>query len=59
LPERELSTQNQGRNTWSVGETRALLTAIEARYDDMHHVNKRKHFWAIISEELGSLNINV
>lgn len=32
------------RNTWSVNETRALIGAVEARYDDMHHVHKRKKF---------------
>lgn len=46
------------RNTWSVNETCALIEgAIEARYDDMYHVHKRKNFWVIISEELGSQNI--
>ncbi|XP_067214383.1 uncharacterized protein [Linepithema humile] len=45
------------KNTWSVDETRALIGAIEARYDDMYHVHKRKTFWSIISEELGSQNI--
>jgi len=42
-----------------VAETRALIGAIEARYEDMHHVHKRKNFWSIISEELGSQNIQV
>ena len=52
------STKTKEKNTWSVNETRAL-GAIEARYDDMHHVYKRKTFWSIISEELGSQNIEV
>jgi len=47
------------KSTWSVVETRALIGAIEARYEDMHHVHKRKNFWSIISEELGSQNIQV
>lgn len=47
------------RNTWSVNETRALIGAIEARYDDMYHIHKRKNFWIIISEELSSQNIEV
>lgn len=47
------------KNIWSIQETRALIGAIEARYDDMHHVQKRKTFWSIISEELGSQNIKV
>jgi len=47
------------RSTWSVNETHALIGAVEARYDDMHHVQKRKNFWSIISKELGSQNIEV
>ncbi|XP_029667831.1 uncharacterized protein LOC115238285 [Formica exsecta] len=47
------------RNTWSVNETCALIGAVEARYDDMHHVHKRKNFWSVISEELSSQNIEV
>jgi len=42
-----------------VVETRALIGATEARYEDMHHVHKRKNFRSIISEELGSQNIQV
>ncbi|XP_066602476.1 uncharacterized protein [Prorops nasuta] len=47
------------RTTWSINETLTLLTAVEARYDDMHHIHKRKTFWTIISEELCSQNIEV
>lgn len=47
------------KTTWSINETRALIGAIEARYGDMNDVHKRKNFWLIISEELGSQNIEV
>jgi len=52
-------TTKEKRNTWSVNKIRALIAAVEARYDDMHHVHKRKTFWSIISEELTSQNIEV
>jgi len=55
-----LSTKTKDKkSTWSVAETCALIGAIEARYEDMHHVHRRKNFWSIISEELGSQNIQV
>jgi len=52
-------TKDKKKNTWSVAEIRALIGAMEARYEDMHHIHKRKNFWSIISEELGSQNIQV
>jgi len=44
-----------------VAETRVLIVieAIEARYEDVHHVHKRKTLWLIINEELGSQNIRI
>jgi len=59
VEELDATKTKEKRNTWSVNETRALIAAIEARYDDMHHVHKRKNFWVIISEEHSSQNIEV
>jgi len=40
-----LSTKTKDKkSTWSVAETRALIGAVEACYEDMHHVHKRKNF---------------
>lgn len=44
---------------WSYEDTIALINCVETHYDELHHPSKRKHIWATISTELGSLNVNV
>ncbi|KAJ8909420.1 hypothetical protein NQ315_013330 [Exocentrus adspersus] len=53
----EASSSVFGKNIWTPNNTLALISAIEERYEDMHHVIKRKTFWTVISNVLASENI--
>ncbi|KAK4882597.1 hypothetical protein RN001_005916 [Aquatica leii] len=44
----------ENRQTWCYNHTVALINSVQSHYEDMHAVNKRKHFWIVISEELAS-----
>nr|CAI5855463.1 unnamed protein product [Callosobruchus analis] len=44
---------------WQHDETLALISAVEARYEDLYHPQKRRWFWDVISESLSSDGINV
>nr|CAI5854010.1 unnamed protein product [Callosobruchus analis] len=43
---------------WQHDETLALISAVEARYEDLYHPQKRRWFWDVISESLSSDGIN-
>nr|CAI5846436.1 unnamed protein product [Callosobruchus analis] len=43
---------------WQHDETLALISAVEARYEDLYHPKKRRWFWDVISESLSSDGIN-
>lgn len=56
----DITKEKRNTSKWnSVNETRALIEAVEARYNNMQHIHKRKQFWSIIGKELNNQNIKV
>lgn len=53
------SNETHEKKAWSYDETIALISAIESRYDEMHHPKKKKHFWENISNDLLSQKFTV
>jgi hypothetical protein len=54
----ENQKQTEEKRQWAFDETKALIAAVDAHYEDMHHVKKRKTFWGIIAQQLQSQKVN-
>lgn len=55
--ENEATIGEKYRNVWTEKETMAHIAAVEEKYDDIHHIHKKKSFWSTISEQLNTQNI--
>jgi predicted transposase YbfD/YdcC len=54
----ENQKQTEEKRQWAFDETKALIAAVDAHYEDMHHVKKRKTFWGIIAQQLQSQKVH-
>lgn len=55
----ETTEDTSDRHTWAYDETMALISSVEARYDELYHPKTKKGFWNRISEELLSQKLQV